>query len=61
MNNNDCWREFTGKLSSSVFEVTLVNRELLRLYSSDRSYVLHDLNRPTNPARKDCQVLPSLD
>lgn len=56
MNNFNCWRKFKGLLSSSVFELTLVNKNLLTLFSQSRSYSPTALNTPNSLRFKDCQI-----
>lgn len=38
MNNFNCWKKQTSLLPSKVFELTLVNKNLLKVYSKTRSY-----------------------
>jgi hypothetical protein len=55
-NNFNCWRVAFSKLRSSVFEVTLVNKKVLQLYSQSRSYQPNTLNQVNRRYSEDCQI-----
>lgn len=60
MNNNGCFsvhpsRKGFRKLKSHAFEVTLINRKLIKLKSDSRSFTEHRLNAP-NANANDCQM-----
>lgn len=41
---------------SFAFEVTLINKKLIKLKSDSRSYVSNSLNRPNRGSLSDCQI-----
>jgi hypothetical protein len=45
------WR----RLISASYEITLINKKLIKLKSNSRSYALHPLNIKNHPQRPDCQ------
>ena len=54
-NNNSCFRN-GRKLKSSAFEVTLVNKRLIKKQSNSQSYTEHPLNKRNTDAHLDCQM-----
>ena len=56
MNNYSCLKRSYRKLGSNAFEVTLVNKRLIKLNSQSRSFKLNSFNRPNAPDLPDCQV-----
>lgn len=56
MNNKDCWPEGDGQIPSKTFEVSLVNKRLLKLNSNVQSFRQLSLNKKTTASEPDCQI-----
>lgn len=62
MNNYGCFQFSQAlpfrKLKSPAFEVTLINKKLIKINTPTRSFKEHPLNVPNAPLKEDCQVEP---
>jgi hypothetical protein len=59
MNNYACYNETLPLrgMPARAFEVTLVNKNIIKLNSEDRSYKEDKLNVPNYDKEPDCQIL----
>lgn len=59
INNNGCWAKHLTQnnyFESLAIEVTLVNKNLLKIKSDTRSYLLNPKNYINNQQIPDCQM-----